>query len=110
MVSAGPVMSLLFLNNNLHHTHHARPGVPWYGLPGRPLALDGDGAPRGAGLYAGYGDVARRYLFRPFDGSSAHAAATPSDLQRTARRPAASPARAGAHGGPAGSTVPVERR
>jgi fatty acid desaturase len=33
VVRAGPVMSLLFLNNNLHLSHHARPGVPWYQLP-----------------------------------------------------------------------------
>ena len=33
VVKAGPVMSLLFLNNNLHHTHHAQPSTPWYQLP-----------------------------------------------------------------------------
>ena len=61
-------MSLLFLNNNLHLTHHERPGVPWYRLPGGTAALDGDAqAAAGAGLYAGYVDVARRYLFRPLD-------------------------------------------
>ena len=33
VVKAGPLMSLLYLNNNLHHTHHAEPSTPWYALP-----------------------------------------------------------------------------
>ena len=41
VVRAGPVMSLLFLNNNLHLSHHARPGVPWYQLPALHERLDG---------------------------------------------------------------------
>jgi fatty acid desaturase len=68
VVHAGWFFSLLFLNNNLHHTHHARPGVPWFELPGLNTRLDADQlAAAGAGLYTGYGEIARRYLFRPFD-------------------------------------------
>jgi fatty acid desaturase len=68
VVHAGWFFSLLFRNNNLHHTHHARPGVPWYGLPDVHARLDGDrAAAAGAGLYRGYGEIGRRYLFRPFD-------------------------------------------
>jgi fatty acid desaturase len=68
VVRTGWFFSLLFLNNNLHHTHHARPGVPWYGLPEVHARLDGDRvAAAGAGLYRGYGEISRRYLFRPFD-------------------------------------------
>jgi fatty acid desaturase len=68
IVHAGWFFSLLFLNNNLHHTHHARPGVPWFELPGLNTRLDADRlAAAGAGLYTGYGEIARRYLFRPFD-------------------------------------------
>jgi fatty acid desaturase len=68
VVRSGWFFSLLFLNNNLHHTHHVRPGVPWYGLPEAHAQLDGDrAAAEGAGLYHGYGEVGRRYLFRPFD-------------------------------------------
>ena len=60
--------SLVFLNNNLHHTHHARPGVPWYALPATHAEIGGDRiASQGAGLYAGYGEVARRFMFRPLD-------------------------------------------
>jgi fatty acid desaturase len=68
VVRAGWFFSLLFLNNNLHHTHHVRPGVPWYALPDVHSRLDGvRAAAEGAGLYRGYKEVGRRYLFRPFD-------------------------------------------
>jgi fatty acid desaturase len=68
VVHAGWFFSLLFLNNNLHHTHHARPGVPWFELPGLHARLDADRiAAVGAGLYTGYAEIARRYLVRPFD-------------------------------------------
>jgi len=33
IVEAGPLARLLFLNNNLHALHHARPRLPWYELP-----------------------------------------------------------------------------
>ena len=68
VVKAGPLMSLLFLNNNLHHTHHAEPSTPWYDLPAlhRELGSD-DVAAEGAGLYRhGYIEVARRNFLRPF--------------------------------------------
>ena len=68
VVRSGPVMSLLFLNNNLHFTHHERPGEPWYRLPAVHRAIDGDAqASAGAGLYVGYVELARRYAFRSFD-------------------------------------------
>jgi fatty acid desaturase len=68
VVRAGWFFSLLFLNNNLHHTHHARPGVAWYELPQVHTELDADrAAAAGAGWYHGYGEVARRYLISPFD-------------------------------------------
>jgi fatty acid desaturase len=68
VVRTGWFFSLLFLNNNLHHTHHARPGVPWFELPGLHARLDADRvAAAGAGLYTGYFEIARRYLLRPFD-------------------------------------------
>ncbi len=68
VVRSGPVMSLLFLNNNLHFTHHERPGEPWYRLPAVHRTIDGDAqAASGAGLYASYVELARRYAFRSFD-------------------------------------------
>lgn len=33
VVEAGSLMSLLFLNNNLHAVHHKYPTVPWHELP-----------------------------------------------------------------------------
>ena len=66
MIHAGLPFSLLYLNNNLHHTHHARPGTPWYKLPAASVALGSDEVSRpGAGVYKGYIDVARLYLVRP---------------------------------------------
>ena len=35
IVEAGPVMSLLYLNNNLHAAHHDEPGLAWYRAAGR---------------------------------------------------------------------------
>jgi fatty acid desaturase len=68
VVRTGRFFSLLFLNNNLHHTHHERPAVAWFELPALHERLDSDRiAAQGAGLYRGYTDVARRHLFRPFD-------------------------------------------
>lgn len=66
-VEAGPFFSLLFLNNNLHALHHARPELPWYALPRLARRL-----PRPALRYAGYGAIARRFLVSPI-----HAAVHP---------------------------------
>ncbi len=60
------LFGLLFLNNNLHALHHARPDLPWYLLPARYradrkqiLASNGDfRLPR-------YGPAIRAQLFRP---------------------------------------------
>jgi fatty acid desaturase len=64
---AGP-LALLYLNNNLHAAHHHAPGLAWYALPAfhrrHRSALIAD---NGGLLYAGYGDIARRYLFSAHD-------------------------------------------
>ncbi len=68
IVENAPVLGFLFLFNNLHAAHHARPLVPWYALPGLYRA-DRDRlveANRGL-VYDGYLDVARRFLFVPHD-------------------------------------------
>ncbi len=69
IVEAGPLMSLLFLNNNLHAIHHEYPSVPWWRLPGRYRAERGAILQRNGGyLFAGgYAEIARRYAFRPKD-------------------------------------------
>lgn len=68
MVRSGRFFSLLFLNNNLHDTHHRHPHVAWYRLPELADDLDSDAtAAEGAGLYSGYLELARRFGVRPFD-------------------------------------------
>ena len=80
VVRSGPLVSLLFLHNNLHHAHHARPSVPWFGIPAVARELMSDEVARdGAGWYRGYGEVARRYFFHPF-GTPVHP--TPQDSRR----------------------------
>jgi fatty acid desaturase len=65
IIEAGALMSLLFLNNNLHLVHHDKPGLAWYRIPGfyrrrRALFL----ASNGGYFFNGYGEVFRRHLFR----------------------------------------------
>ena len=68
VVRAGLPLSMIFLNNNLHHTHHALPGAAWYRLPRLNEQLGSDDLARdGAGLYTGgYLELARRYAIRSF--------------------------------------------
>jgi len=68
VVRSGWFFGLLFLNNNLHYTHHQLPGAAWYRLPELTDVLDsGSVVADSAGTYDGYGAIVRRYLFRPFD-------------------------------------------
>lgn len=67
VVRSNPALSLLFLNNNLHHTHHAVPGAAWYRLRRLHAEIGSDDLARaGAGWYRGYAEVGRRHLVRPF--------------------------------------------
>ncbi len=67
VVRSGWFFGLLFLNNNLHHTHHALPGAAWYRLPRLTREMGADEiAAAGAGYYRGYLDIVRRYAARPF--------------------------------------------
>lgn len=65
---AGIVFRLLFLNNNLHLVHHDLPSLPWYLLPrvyrARRVAYN---ARSGGFQIDGYGELMRRYGFRPID-------------------------------------------
>lgn len=60
---------VLFLNNNLHAVHHARPDVPWYALPAfyraqRATFLSHNG---NFHLPGGYLQLLRQYAWRPVD-------------------------------------------
>lgn len=58
---------LLFLFNNMHHAHHARPTVPWYQIPRLAKQLGSRAAAHSsAGYYRGYRDLIRLYGARPF--------------------------------------------
>ena len=65
VVEAGRLMSLVFLNNNLHAVHHQEPGRPWYTLPERYREQrDKVLVENGSYVYAGYGEVFKTYLLR----------------------------------------------
>lgn len=66
VVEAGPVMQLLFLNNNYHCVHHENPTVPWYRLPGLWRQDRTKFIAENAGYHypGGYVQVAREWLFR----------------------------------------------
>jgi fatty acid desaturase len=68
IVEQAGLLSLLFLNNNLHAAHHRAPGLAWYRLPSfhrryREQLLRGNGGL----LYRGYHDVVRRFAFSHHD-------------------------------------------
>jgi fatty acid desaturase len=67
VVEDTPAFALLYLNNNLHATHHRAPGVAWYRLPALHRAMRGELARMGARFYRGYAEVFRRYLLRRHD-------------------------------------------
>ncbi|WP_347310527.1 fatty acid desaturase [Defluviimonas sp. SAOS-178_SWC] len=63
----GP-LAFLFLNNNLHVVHHAKPGVAWYRLPALYAANREEFLRRNEGYrYASYGEVFRRHFLTPKD-------------------------------------------
>jgi len=66
IVESNLLFGLLYLYNNLHHVHHRAPTMPWYEIPihfrrHRAAVL----AANGHFYYRGYGEIARRFLFRP---------------------------------------------
>lgn len=64
VIESGLFWSLLFLNNNLHALHHARPSAPWYDLPAEYRARKNAVlAQNGGYMFKGYGEIFRRSLF-----------------------------------------------
>lgn len=93
IVESGAVLSLLYLNNNLHALHHAAPAVPWYRL--RALyreRRDALLAANGGYCYSGYAEIAARYLLWPKE-YAVHAAAltTAAPVAGSATLPLARP-------------------
>ncbi len=85
VVEAGPVMSLLYLNNNLHIAHHDRPALPWYRLPEAYRTRRAALLHRNGGyLYRGYFQIVLRYLFRAKE-RPVHPMMPGSQLASTAR-------------------------
>jgi fatty acid desaturase len=66
LVETGPLLALLYLNNNLHVLHHRDPSAPWYSLPSLWRALDaGPRAVGGGDRYDGYARIIGRFAFHP---------------------------------------------
>jgi fatty acid desaturase len=66
IVESNPVISLMFLNNNLHMAHHEKPALAWYRLPAyyrqhkERLIRDNCGY-----LINGYGWLFRKFAIKP---------------------------------------------
>jgi fatty acid desaturase len=66
VVEAGPLLSLLFLNNNLHSVHHNHPRLPWYRIPAVWRAERAAILAANEGYhFAGYGEILRRWALSP---------------------------------------------
>lgn len=68
IIEGGRVLPFLFLNNNLHVVHHAKPTLAWYRLPDLYRSRREEFLRRNEGYsYASYGEVFRRYFFHAKD-------------------------------------------
>lgn len=66
VVESGPLMSFVFLNNNLHVAHHTQPRLAWYDIPTYYSRNRDELLRKNRGyLMHGYGEIARRFLLRP---------------------------------------------
>ena len=66
VVEAGLLMSLVYLNNNLHAVHHLDPAAPWHQRRRRYREIRDDVLRGNDGyLYRGYGEILARYLVWP---------------------------------------------
>lgn len=68
IIDGGRILPFLFLNNNLHVVHHAKPAVAWYHLPALYRANRDEFLRRNEGYrYASYAEVFRLYFLRAKD-------------------------------------------
>ena len=65
VVETNPLLSLLFLNNNLHFAHHKYPQLAWYRLPEVYRSeADRIAVENGGYSFRGYGEIVRKHLLR----------------------------------------------
>lgn len=65
IVEAGPLMSFVYLHNNLHALHHLEPATAWHQRPRRFRARRNEIFALNNGYrYGGYGEIVSRYLLR----------------------------------------------
>lgn len=68
IIAGGRVLPFLFLNNNLHAVHHAKPNLAWYRLPGLFAERREEFLRRNEGYsFTSYAEVFRRYFLRAKD-------------------------------------------
>jgi fatty acid desaturase len=65
VVETGWLFSLLFLNNNLHIAHHAKPSMPWYSLPRAWREMRPEATSTGATVRPGYRHLFLTYWLQP---------------------------------------------
>ena len=79
IVEACPLLSLAFLNNNLHAVHHAHPGLAWYKIPAiwkterEQILADNNGY-----YFSGYREIACRYWLNAKESPRYSAASKPA--------------------------------
>jgi len=66
IIETGPIMSLLYLHNNLHALHHLEPVTPWHKRPRRFRERQNEVFVWNGGYrYRGYGEIVVRHFLRP---------------------------------------------
>ena len=65
VVEGNPLLSLIFLNNNLHIAHHAYPKLPWYEMPDTWRQMRAGMVGSALVVEGGYTEIVRRYLVKP---------------------------------------------
>jgi fatty acid desaturase len=66
-VERGGALALLYLNNNLHIAHHDRPDLAWYRLPAYQRQHRARLDAQAGRTYRNYGEIIRKFAFRPHD-------------------------------------------
>jgi fatty acid desaturase len=66
IIETGPVLSLMYLHNNLHALHHLEPAAPWHQRPRRFRERRNEVFTWNGGYrYRGYGEIVVRHFLHP---------------------------------------------